>query len=379
MSLPQDINATAVRVQHTSILPRLAVAPEAPLKGALAFNTPDDHLYFADGTTWHKILDDDDAFLAGDATGPLLANTVVGIRGVTISVVAPANGQVLALVGGVWTPTAPSGLVTLAGDVTGNATANTVVKLQSRNMSAAAPAVNDVLTWTGAAWAPAPAAGIVLGGDVTGPAGANTVVRLQNRDMDALAPNTTLNQNPGTQFLGWDTVNFGTPRWAPLTPTISDFKAQAIFPPASVGIHWTTATGLDTHSKYQLFYYQTYGSGGNATLRMQLSDRYGGPVFGVLVASNTIDGTPTGPIPVDNSGLNNVQFELTWMQQWPAAPGNFAPVFHAVGTYEDAVVPKILLQALDSGPFSSLGGNGIADNGFQLGPFTIGPYVCSNF
>lgn len=226
MSLPQDINATTVRVQHTSILPRLVVAPEAPLKGALAFNTPDDDLYYADGTSWKRILDEDDAFLAGDATGPLLSNTVARIRGVTISAVAPVNGQVLALVGGVWTPTAPSGLITLTGDVTGLATANTVVRLQGRPMSAAAPAVSNLLTWNGAAWAPAPAAGVVLGGDVTGPAGTNTVVKIQGVSVSAVAP------TPGqvlTDVAGvWTPAPIPPP--APGTSPAHSFRALKFYP-----------------------------------------------------------------------------------------------------------------------------------------------------
>ena len=153
-----------------------------PLKGALVYDKTTNKVYFADGTVWEPV-NDGTVILAGDANGPSNANTVTSIH-----IPGGVNGQVLALVSGVWTPADPSSLVTLTGDVTGNAGANTVVKLQNRAMLAAAPGVGDALVWNGAAWAPTPGAPVVLGGDVTGPAGANTVVKIQGTSVSAVAP-----------------------------------------------------------------------------------------------------------------------------------------------------------------------------------------------
>lgn len=46
--------------------------------------------------------------LAGDVTGPLAANTVTRLLGRLLSLVTPTEGQVLKLIGGVWTPSTVS-------------------------------------------------------------------------------------------------------------------------------------------------------------------------------------------------------------------------------------------------------------------------------
>jgi hypothetical protein len=66
-----------------------------------------------------------------------------------------------------------SGGDTLAGDVTGPLLANTVEAIQGNPVSAAAPAVGDVFEWTGALWAPTP--GAAAGSSLISAAGAYTV------------------------------------------------------------------------------------------------------------------------------------------------------------------------------------------------------------
>lgn len=83
------------------------------------------------------------------------------------------------------------GAVTLAGDVTGPALANTISALQGTPVNAAAPAPNDVLTFDGATWVPAAVGAIVgaLGGDLSGTLPNPTVVGIQTTPVTAGAVN----------------------------------------------------------------------------------------------------------------------------------------------------------------------------------------------
>jgi hypothetical protein len=60
--------------------------------------------------------------LAGDVTGPIAANTVVAIQGTPVSAAAPAPGDVLTLVAGVWTPAPGAGGGTLQSAYVGGNT-----------------------------------------------------------------------------------------------------------------------------------------------------------------------------------------------------------------------------------------------------------------
>ena len=66
--------------------------------------------------------------MGGDISGTTASSTVIGIRGVTVSSMAPTSNQVLQYNGSVWIPATLS-ITTLAGDVTGSAGTNTVVSL----------------------------------------------------------------------------------------------------------------------------------------------------------------------------------------------------------------------------------------------------------
>ena len=93
--------------------------------------------------------------LTGDDVGASNANTVVKLQNRPISTAAPTSGQVLEWDGIAWTPaTVSSGSVTLAGDATGPSGANTVVKLQTRPVSNAAPSAGQILLWNGSSWTP---------------------------------------------------------------------------------------------------------------------------------------------------------------------------------------------------------------------------------
>ena len=213
MSLPQDINATTVKVQHTSILPRVNVASETPQKGALAFNTPDDHLYFADGTSWHESVISTDP-LSGDLSGTIGGVVIVtGIRGVPVSAVAPTAGQVLEFIGGVWTPQTLTVVtsVTMAGDVTGGSNANSVTSIRGVPVSAVAPTPGQVLTNVGGVWTPQTptvVTSVTMTGDVTGGSNSNSVVALRGTSVSAVAP------TPGQVLTNVGGV------WTPQTPTV---------------------------------------------------------------------------------------------------------------------------------------------------------------
>ncbi|HEU0052901.1 MAG TPA: hypothetical protein VFQ39_06975 [Longimicrobium sp.] len=144
--------------------------------------------------------------LGGDVIGPVGGNSVVRIRGVTVSPAAPAAGQVLAFTGGQWTPTAPAAaaLPPASGDVSGTYPALTVTRIQTRPVANQAPANNQVLTWNGAQWIPAGLPPFPnAGGDATGAVAALTVTRLQSRPVSGAAPAVG-------QVLAWDGA-----QWAP--------------------------------------------------------------------------------------------------------------------------------------------------------------------
>ncbi|OFZ28810.1 MAG: hypothetical protein A2622_06930, partial [Bdellovibrionales bacterium RIFCSPHIGHO2_01_FULL_40_29] len=73
--------------------------------------------------------------LTGDVTGTQGATTVGRIRGTTVSAVAPANGQILKMVGGVWTPAADDDSL---GTVTSVTSANAYLSVSP---SATAPVI----------------------------------------------------------------------------------------------------------------------------------------------------------------------------------------------------------------------------------------------
>lgn len=148
--LSKDPTPTTLKVQHTLELPKVVVATETPSRGSLALNTPDEHLYYADGTVWHELVAGDDQ-LVGDTVGPLdgsVPNTVVAIQHVPVSAAAPAAGQALTYNGAAWAP------ASLASDVTGALTNNTVARIRNFPVVAGAPAANQFLVSNGVAWAP---------------------------------------------------------------------------------------------------------------------------------------------------------------------------------------------------------------------------------
>jgi hypothetical protein len=133
----------------------------------------------------------------GDASGPLGALQVVGLRTRPVAGAAPGEGDVLTFAAGTWTPRAlpaspPPPPVTLAGDVTGAAGANTVARIRGTPVAPASPNAGQVLTFDGSQWAPAaipPAPGVPNpGGDVTGTIPAMTVARIRGQPVAAATP-----------------------------------------------------------------------------------------------------------------------------------------------------------------------------------------------
>lgn len=104
MMISKDPSVTTLQTRQNTILPKGVVAPLAPIQGSLALNTPDNKLYYANGSTWQQVLDSQSA-LAGDVTGTLAANTVARVQGRPVLATAPTVGQALIWNGTAWAPT----------------------------------------------------------------------------------------------------------------------------------------------------------------------------------------------------------------------------------------------------------------------------------
>lgn len=134
-------NVSTSVVSTSTVIPRVATVSFPPIEGSLAYNTPDDNIYYADGVLWHKLLNDQ-TVLAGDVTGPYNANTVVKIQNQSVpagtvsgqileflspnswvlnSNLSPANGNLLMWSGTRWVPvggTPSAGQVPIATSAT---------------------------------------------------------------------------------------------------------------------------------------------------------------------------------------------------------------------------------------------------------------------
>ena len=113
-------------------------------------------------TDWTAFPSGGGGTLAGDATGPIGANTVARIQNIPVTLFSPTNGQVLTYVNDgetppYWSNVSGGGGGTLAGDVTGAIGANTAVRIQNRNVASTAPSNNQVLAWNNgfSRWEPA--------------------------------------------------------------------------------------------------------------------------------------------------------------------------------------------------------------------------------
>lgn len=96
-----------------------------------------------------------DLTLSGDVIGTAAASTVNAIRGVSVSGVAPASGQVLTYNGSQWAPTAPPvPAASLNGDVIGGYLSNVVRSIQGISVNASPPTANQVLLYNGSQWVP---------------------------------------------------------------------------------------------------------------------------------------------------------------------------------------------------------------------------------
>jgi len=100
----------------------------------------------------------DTSFLVGgDLSGKLGSPSVVGLRGIPVSGIAPSTGQLLTYDGALWRPSTPSFISTgqsAGGDLAGTYPSPSVAALRGRTVSTNAPSSGQVLTWSGADWRP---------------------------------------------------------------------------------------------------------------------------------------------------------------------------------------------------------------------------------
>lgn len=182
---PFYIGNTGVTIQDGYGDPTITLPPAIP--GSL-FLREDGYnnqgLYaFRPDSLWH-LIDTDPFTAAGDLSGTIYSQTVIGIQGHPISASAPTTGNTLGWTGVAWAPGALNlaggshyivnqlpptnmGTITLTGDVTGansgGTVATTVVKIRGNTVTAGAPTEGQFLIGTGSStWAP-----ISISGDIS--------------------------------------------------------------------------------------------------------------------------------------------------------------------------------------------------------------------
>lgn len=115
----------------------------------------------------------------GDLTAVTpIAQKVIGLQGNSVAATAPTDGYLLTWnqLALEWQPLAPPVSFTAGGDLSGSNTNQTVIALRGRSVSNTAPNSGDTLLWSGSAWTPGPS--FTPGGDLTGNTSSQTVVSL---------------------------------------------------------------------------------------------------------------------------------------------------------------------------------------------------------
>lgn len=153
-------------------------------------------------------------YATGDLSGTASAQTVIGLQGRPISATLPTVGYVLSWNGSSWTPTAFSSLggFVAGTDLSGTTTAQTVIGLRGRSVSNNTPSDGYVLTWVAGNndWEPKPilSSSVNMGGDISGNSASATVAKINGitltgtpsvgQVLTALSSSTANWQNPAT-------------------------------------------------------------------------------------------------------------------------------------------------------------------------------------
>ncbi len=97
--------------------------------------------------------------VGGDLSGSSGSQTVIGLQGRDLAATAPADGEVLKWSAGTsqWEPGTVASSFVVGGDLSGSSGSQTVIGLRGRTISTTAPTTGYFYRWSGTQWEPRPA------------------------------------------------------------------------------------------------------------------------------------------------------------------------------------------------------------------------------
>jgi hypothetical protein len=152
--------------------------------------------------------------LANDLGGTLTQPLVIGIQGRPVSNIAPITGQVIAWNGIAWVPAnvqggGGGGTIIFSGDLSGTTTIQEVIGIRGISVSAIAPTINQVLQYNGSSlvFATLPAGSFTAGGDLSGTTTSQTVIRINGTTITTGGSTGQILQMTGAGAAGYAAVN----------------------------------------------------------------------------------------------------------------------------------------------------------------------------
>lgn len=121
--LIKDITGNTISTSNVVGLPIVnvstAIPPNAqPNKGSMVYDVVDNRVWVANGSAWAAIGGIASGPAGGDLSGTYPNPTVRAIRGANIVATAPTANQILAFVGGAWTPSSVTSAMLAPGTIT---------------------------------------------------------------------------------------------------------------------------------------------------------------------------------------------------------------------------------------------------------------------